>query len=542
MRPWTSTNFHGSVPRRAAHLTPPGHARKALDCRLEDGTVSSWRALRQVDTVAANTRSCYQAFDCCWLYSTCEASWCEGPTTSNHVFATGYNDKAYPVRIVPSPVDCSPTVYRLGLPCPIEPPAAVPAVSTPSKAATPRHYAYRWVDTFGNVSGISPVSDVLVVEDGVSVLLSGWAVPVSTAGWDIAKVEILRSASGYESATQLSENKIDAAWMKVATILPTAVSYTDTLREHELYEAAPPRVIEPPPAGLQGMVWLESLNALAGFVGRDLYFSHNNEYGNWPYRMTLDDTPKAIVESSNRIYVATDGHPYVLTAEGDCESAACRRAIRMPEALPMLGCCTRMVAMPSGALYPSHDGLVMMRGDQQPGYVTASHYAPADWQQLHPDTIKVAYHQGRLFCFGRNGAFVMALKDGASTLAETEHHSELSMRPDEVIITRTGRFYLRIGTGVFEWDRGATLLPHTYSSGALIAPVPVEFGAAQVVMDPGLEKLEVFADGLKVSDDTVHATEVVVLPRWAEGHEWHWRVSGTARVKIVSLASSPKGF
>jgi hypothetical protein len=70
-----TASFAGSTPRRAEHLTPNGQAVVALDCRLSDGSLDSWREPRQIDTVPANTKSVYQAFNCCWLQSTKCASW-----------------------------------------------------------------------------------------------------------------------------------------------------------------------------------------------------------------------------------------------------------------------------------------------------------------------------------------------------------------------------------------------------------------------------------------------------------------------------------
>jgi hypothetical protein len=533
-------SFSGSVPRRAEHLVPEGQARFALDCLLEDGTLDSWRAPRPVQVLTAGFENAYQAFDCCWLYSSCGGtSWAEGGVEQNHVFATQYNDVPYPVRIVPDAM-CEPVVYRLGLPCPAERIEAAPAAQVPGKGAAARQYLYRWRDSFGNESNGSEVSASLVVADGTAVQLSGWALPPAAENWDIQEIVIYRSVSGYEPATRVTENKIDAAWMQVAVIPASSVSYVDTKSDADLYMAMQDDIIEPPPAGLQGLVWLKSMNVLAGFVGRDVYFSKNNQYHNWPFHITLDDTPKAITEANGFIYVATDGHPYVLVGESDCEHAGCRQAVRMPEPLPMVGCCSDMVAIPSGAVYPSHDGLVLMTGKKAPDFITAAHYAPSDWQALEPHTARVIYYLGRLFVFARSGAFALAIKDGASTAGDTEHHTSLSLRPDDGFVTRTGRFYLRFGQEIREWNRGAYKMPHQYVSGDYVSGVPIGMGAAQVIMDPGDETFTVTVDGDVAAADQYHMSDTVSLPQWAVGQVWSWALQGTARVKIVSIAPSTK--
>jgi len=534
-----TTSFAGSTPRRAEHLTPSGQAVRAVDCRLEDGALDSWREPGLVRTLDADAKSVYQAFNCCWLQSTKCASWAEGSVEQRHVFATGYNDFAYPVRIVLD-ADCEETVLRLGLPCPTEPPSTQ-GTTTFSKASSPRQYVYRWVDSLGNTSNTSLPSTVLVTEDGDAVVVSGWVLPPAAENWDIQEIQILRSVAGYESSFKEGENKIDAAWMIVDTIPAAQTSFVDRAFDADLLEAMAEDEAAPPPAGLQGMTWVRSMNCLAGFAGRKLYFSENNNYHNWPYQLQLDDTVKAIVESNGQIYVATDGAPYVVDGAADCQNAGCRQAIRMPEPLPLVGSGFRnMVALPSGAAYPSHSGMVYLRSRQVPQMLTSRHYAPSDWQALHPDTMKAVYHEGRLYAFFRKGAFCLALQEGSSTAGETEHHTELSLRPDEVLQTRLGRLYLRFGREIKEWDRGTRRMPHLWESGEVLAGVPFNFGALQVMMEPGAERVSLTVDGELALDEELFASDHFALPLWATGQRFQWVLTGTARVKQISLAPSTK--
>lgn len=529
-----TNSFTGSTPRRAAHLAPTGHAVRAVDCKLTDGTLASWRAPADVRVLEDSTKSVYQAFNCCWLESSKCASWAEGSVEQRHVFATGYNDYDYPVRIVLGEM-CEPSVLRLGLPCPTERAVATGATAY-SKAAVPRQYVYQFVDSFGNLSAVSEPSDIVIVEEGAAVMVSGWAAP--TGGWDIQKIRISRSVSGLDSSVKEGENKIEGAWMVVDEIPATQTSYTDSKFDADLFDAAVEDEVEPPPEGLQGMTWVRSMNCLAGFMGRALYFSENNNYHNWAYRIDLDDTVKAIVEENGIIYVATDGAPYVVRGEATCDNAGCRKAVRMPQSLPLVG--RSMVAIPNGAVYPTHIGLVLMSGDSPPSIITRAHYSDEDWQAMHPDTCKVRFHDGRLFCFLRKGAFALSIKAGAGTAAETEHHTELSLRPDEVFVSRSDRLYLRFGATLKEWNRATTLMPHRYEAGHTLIGVPIGFGAAQVWMNPGAERYELFMDGVSVLDETLSASEHFALPMWATGQEIFWVLSGTANVKMVSVAPSTK--
>ena len=532
------TSFAGSTPRRADHLVPNGQAAFALDCRLENGLLESWRNPRPIMTVNAGTKSLYQAFNCCWLESSTCASFAEGPVELRHVFATGYNGSAYPVRITFDDM-CNPQVTRLGLPCPNTAPS-VTAAEVSSKAAGPRQYAYQFEDSFGNRSAISMPSNMVIMEDGEAAMVSGWEVPAGN--WDIAKIVLYRSTPGYDSPVRETQNTVDAAWMEVTELPATATSYTDIAWNVDLYDALREDIVLPPPANLQGMVWVKSMNCLAGFVGRDLYFSVNNEYHNWSIKHTLDDTIKEIVESNDIVYVATDGAPYVVKAAVDVKAADTRSILRMPESVPLVGSGNRsMTAIPGGAVYPTHTGLVIMSGASTPKILTSAHYGPEDWEKLHPNTAVIGYHAGRLYCFFRNGGFCMVLKDGAGTGTELDHHTELSIRPNEVVVTRAGRLFMRVGTEVVEWNRGTGLMPHRYEGAELLSGVPVNFGAAQIIMKTGLsEQVQLFCDGDLALDEQAFRTEDWPLPMWATGQVFRWVLSGTGTVKAFTIAPSSK--
>ena len=529
--------FAGSTPRLADHLTAKNGAVRAVDCKLWHGTLESWRAPRNIYTTNAATQSIYYAHNCCWLESTTCAHFAEGSPEQKHIFATQYNDLGYPVRIILDS-ECNETVLRLGLPVPTDRPTAI-GTQAFSKGAVPRQYAYQFVDSLGNFSSLSEPSEELIVEDGAAVLVSGWSVP--TGGWDIVSIRIYRIIVAFESPLKEGENRVDATWMLVNTIPATQVSYTDTIADYDLIDALQEDVVEPPPANLRGITWVKSMNCLAGFAGNTLYFSENNNYHNWAHRLTLDDNIKAIVESNDIIYVATDSAPYVVLGATDCKDAGCRKATRMAEPLPLVGSGYRsMVAVPSGAVYPSHSGLVLMRGREQPVMLTAPFYAPDDWQALHPDTAKVKYHLGRVFAFFRNGAFCMAVRDGAGAQGELDYHTELSARPDEIHVTRTGRLMLRTGTTIAEWDRGTTLLQHRYEAASVLLNVPFNFGAIQVSMEPGTEMIQLYCDDYLTLAETINTSEYFPLPLWATGLEFRWVLTGTATVKRVSLAPSVK--
>ena len=536
----TTSTFAGSVPRRADHLAAFSQAVKAVDCKLWHGTLEAWREPRLLHTTPPDTKSVYQSYAGCWLSSTTCASFAEGSIEQKHVFATGYNGLPYPVRIEVGEGcdDCEVFVRRLGLPCP-ELDFTLTHTDKKSRSAAPRQYMVQWEDSYGNRSAGSNPSQMIYVAEGDAVLLSGWAPPLA-AGWDIQNIIILRSSPGFDNSFAEEKNALDAAWMVVDIIPAAQSSYVDTKHAADLFEALIEDDVYPPPAGLQGITWVQSMNCLAGFSGNKLYFSRNNNYNDWSEGVSLDDNVRAIVESNDVIYVATDGSPYVVEGSADCDTAACRKVIRFPEALPIVNRFHGMTELPNGAAYASHNGIVVISGKSTPQLLTSALYAPDDWQALHPDTARVEYFEGMLFCFCRKGAFVVGLKVGAGYTGELDSHTELSLRPDETLVTRKGQLVLRVANELLEWNRGAQLMPYRYETGVQTLNTAIQMGAAHLRMSPGSVNVKVKVDGHTALDETALVTTEYRLPMWAYGSEFQVILEGTARIKTVAIAPSMK--
>ena len=533
----TFKQFAGSQPRMAPHLLSAAVAAEAVDCRLHHGTLQSWREPKLIRGIPEGTKTSV-LYDCCWLDFPACVDLAYGPVTCRQLFATG--SEAYPV-MYEFDADCTPTMTRLGLPCPLTAPSVVAAGGGAPKDTEGRAYAYQYRNAQADRSALSRASQAVLVRDGQSVLVSGWDVP--DPSWGVTEVLIYRTVAGHQSGREPG-NVLDTVWMLVGTVPVGAASFTDTAFNDTLNTALEEDVATPPPEGLQGITSIASMNALVGFVGNTLVFSENNSYHHWPYTLTLEDNICAITESAGVLYVATDGAPYVVTAATDCANAGCRQAVRAPVSLPMVGCGNRkMVALPGGgAVYPSHDGLVMLARGATPVLMTEPLYAPDDWHKLHPDTVRPVVAEGQLFVFARNGAFVMDLP-GQTGGWNLDSHSSLSDRGViDTFVSRTGDFYLVKETGVYHWNRGATLRPHHWRSAVLVTPTPVNFGAAHLVNEAGEERVTIHADGKLAHDRTVLSTRVFRLPAWASATRWQITLEGTATVSLISLATTMKSL
>lgn len=533
-------SFKGSVPRLAAHLISEQVAAVAVDCRFDHGTLQSWRQPRFMQQLAPGTRTVFE-YECCTLEFDGCVDVVEGAATCRRLYTTGHQPWPAVMSLTET---CEMSIRRLGLPCIYDAPSVMPGAmnGAPEKNTEFRSYAYQYVDSFGNRSALSLGSDVAEIRDGQTVLVNGFVLP-SDPSWDIAAIRIYRTSSGYQTGLE-DANVLDTVWMFVAEIPANAVSYTDNLLNESLASALEEDEIRPPPEGLQGLVAIASMNALAGFVGNTLHFSSPNNYHDWRDYLTLDDNIMGITESNGVIYVMTDGRPYAIAATGDCRTVSCRSTIRFDEVLPAVGHGSRRIVPTTfGAVYVTHEGIVALQGKTPPKLITSPLYAPDDFYKLIPQSLVLATHDGYLFAFGGVKSFVMKLHGVLNEGWDADTHSQLSDTDvSYAYVTRQGQFLLIKNGQLVEWNRGLTLRPHKWVSSEVVEAPPIPMAAGLIHLEGGSERVVVKVDGRTVLDRDILKTQEFSLPRWAKGQRWQLQLEGIATVKMVSIANSMRAF
>lgn len=533
---FTISNFKGSLPRLSPHLIDQGKAAKAVDCNLHSGRLSSWREPKKLRDVPEGTKTVHR-FGCCWAdFDSC-VDIAHGPVTCTRAFVTGYRE--YPITIQ-FDADCNMIEHRLGVPCPDRAPSASTVSDlddTDEKDLEGRSYAYQYVNRYDERGALSPGSKAENVRDGQPVVVSGWATP--DASWGIDRIRIYRTVTAHTDSMSPNELMI-ASWMLVAEIPVTDTSFTDKAHNEDLLSALEEDLVPPPPADLQGIIWVDKMNTLAGFVGRRVYFNNNNEYHHWPHYFDLDDTITAMVESNGVLYVMTRGRPYCISAEGSCAAAECREIVRLPGEYPMVGFGNKHTTrLGSGAVYPSHDGLVLLNGNSAPTLYTWQLYSPEIWQELEPHTAVLEEVSGKLFAFFANGAFITSSMGDSKQGWSNDFHTELSDRDVvDVFKLDTGELCLLKPDGVYLWNRGDELRPHLWVSGEVAFPTPRAMGAVNARFANGPEHLKIVSDERTVLDRDILSKRVMRLPMWAHGSYWHFELSGTAEVAVLSIAPS----
>jgi hypothetical protein len=343
--------------------------------------------------------------------------------------------------------------------------------------------------------------------------------------------------SGHEAGKEAT-NALDTSSLIIADVPINATSYTFNQYFEELDDAVQEDFVRPPPEDLKGICRISSMNCLAGFTGRRVYFSHTNNQDDWPYFMEVEDTIKAIAESGNNIYVATLGRPAVIQGDADCKTAGCRNVINHPEAFPMVN--TTMVSLPHGAGFAGRDGFVVMSGNKTPKLLTWQTYAPEDWHEYPPNKVFPVYSNSYLYLFGERRSAVMQLAGLEHEGWSADAHSWLSDRVTYALNGGDGELYMLKGTQLERWNAGSALRPHKWVSPEIVTGVVKNFRAGYMNISRGPEQFAMRVDDRIVESRAITKSQDFVLPAWGSGYRFQVTLIGTAKVRLVSVATSYK--
>lgn len=531
------SNFSGSLPRLADHLIQKGMAKTAIDCKLSTGQLDSFREPLVIDSVPPSSVTMRFFGNCKYDISATCVDWTQAGSRCERYFSTG--DTPWPVTGILD-ADCELQSTRLGIPCPTKAPKVTQQGGEvgEDKDLEGRSYAYQYVNIYGEMGALSPGSKAINTSETQHHLIESWEIP--DPEWGITHIRIYRTVNGHETGRE-EVNVFDTTWMLVDEIEIGSGFYLDKNLNEDLIEAAEVDVAPPPPADLKGITLMESQDTLIGYTGKRVYFSEANSFHSWPHYLELEDTVCGIVESNGLLYAATNGRPYAIVAMANCEGAACREAIRLPGNYPKLGCGNRtMGKIRAGAVYPTHEGLVMLAGKAAPMLLTWNLYTDEQWQQLQPHTAVPVEHGGRLYVFTAGGSFVTKSPESAEQGWNNDFHSQLSdVDVVDAYATTSGELYILRNNGeIAIWDRGEDIRPHEWVSGEFVIPTDRALGAGRMHVDYGVENIKVVVDRRTVLDRAVLSSRVFRLPMYSTGSRWQFTLSGTGRVSLLSLATA----
>lgn len=529
------TAFNGMTPRTDARLLEPNMAQSAVNAKLQNGTIKPYKAVSQVASLSKSgtIKTIYrfgedQTTDAnYWFHWTTDVNVVKGPIsddphertyftgdgapkmTTNAIALTG--GTAYPMN-----------AYTLGLPAPANAPTVTVSGSGTGTAES-RVYVYTYVSALGEEGLPSPVSNIVSVQTGQSVSLSG----LSTApvgAYNVVSKRIYRAVAGSGGTDYLYVGEVAVA----------TTTYSDTTTAANLGEVVPSKTWDMPPSDMAGLTLMAN-GILAGFRGKDVCFSEPFVPHAWPagYMLQTDYPIVGIGAFGSSLFVGTTGYPYIITGVDPSQMTMVKGEFRQ-------ACVAKrsIVEMGMGVLYASPDGICLADGSGVQ-VITRGIMTRDDWQAYNPSSIVATHLDGRYWAFYDNGttqgALVLDMTGDGAQLWTTDQYATATYND-----IKTDSLYLAQGSNVKKWDAGNSNLTYTWKSKIFVAPKPQNVGAGQVFSSSYPVTFKLYADGVLKHTQTVANDRPFKLPSGYKAKEFEVEISGTAAVNSIFLASTVK--
>lgn len=443
--------FGGIFPRLKDHQLAAYAATIAHDVKLRNGVLEPWMENCHFADAVEDARS-FDIFGCCPI------TWQDLVTTAHmppdwkrHYIAGRQGNGLEAVEIG---CECKVAYYAGGVPAPLSPPVAN-ATEECSREADARSYVYTYLNKWGEESASSPASNVVRVDDGTTVTVTGLADPPE--GYGITHIVLYRAATGFRPADGKLQ-KFDTAYLFV-TMIPVPLEddeYEDTALGVSLGWALETQDDRFPPF-MSGVLSIRDQIRLVGWHKNRIYMSANLQPYNWPaqYDITLDHTIIHMGELDQRLFVTTDSTPYIIDVSS-CDDSKCTPVTSVDTALPDIGCrkSNSAVMTPHGLFYASTIGLILLSPNAEWHVVTAKWFGEDEWRKLKPDTITMAYYEGYLFFSTDMATFLLDINADPYGNAENTELVTLSDHPVACRATNTGELVLLQDDELVVWSKG----------------------------------------------------------------------------------------
>lgn len=346
---------------------------------------------------------------------------------------------------------------------PPSPPRATGQVSC-GRDSDARSYVYTYVNEWGEESAPSPPSNVITVADGTPVQVTNIAPP--PAGYNIVGINLYRSVTGFREP-DVKQQKPATEFLFVATLSPLQTAYLDTLPMVSLGFPLETQRGRTPPDGLRNIVSLGGVVRLAGTTKNRVHLSENFQPHNWPakYDLTLDSTIVHMGALGQKLFVTTDTTPYVIDVS-NCEEATCTPVTDLGIALPDVACQYTRAALitPFGFIYSTPLGLVLIDPTARYHILTKSWFSPGDWAKVAPETVRLGYYDGLLFCITDKASFILNIDSDTYGDMRGAELVTISDKPVDLVTSSAGALYMLEGEEVSVWDKGLEYRPFYWES------------------------------------------------------------------------------
>ena len=350
------------------------------------------------------------------------------------------------------------------------------------------------------------------------------------------------------SKVRLYRTDESGAWRFVADIANTAAAFVDTLADAELGEVLPSVGWWPAPSGLRGLT-LAPNGVLVGFVGKTLHASLPFIPYAWPteHQFSVDAPIVGLVQTAAGLAVLTEQQPFLVSGSDPGNWSISK--LESP-----LACVSAQSIVDMGAfgVYASADGLVSVSGASVQ-LLTKDVLSRAQWQAYNPGSIIGGFAEGRyvgsyipLDAPTTRLGFIFDAVTGTfcdASLSFVATFTDLSSDTLEFVQwggAASGR--------VHQWARGSSTKAYQWRSKLFQAPLPINFGAAQVLMTSYVNSdvtCQVWLGGVPLFRDAsgnsvpvpVSSADPFRLPSGYLAKDYQVEIKGSGWVQAAALAS-----
>ena len=551
------SSFGGIIPRVSGHSLGNLQATIADSVCLRNGRLEAWRGLCPFDLpVPVDGALSFHMYGCCpvlWQEPVVQAA--DVAPDWGRFYITGRTNRVEAVEV--DGCTCQPTYYYVGVPTPTTPPVAT-ATEECSRTADSRAYVYTYVNKWYEESAPSPASNIVRVNDGSTVLVTGIALPPD--GYGIIGANLYRATTGWQVADGKTQKPL-TDYLHVGFVEFPSTTFTDTVKLIGLGHVCETEKVRMPPAGMRNVCKIDGVVRLAGTTSHEVHMTENFQLHNWPvkYDLTL---PHNIVHMGcldQKLYVTTDAIPYVIDVSS-CEDMKCTPVLDVPAPLPDISCgySHSAIITPFGYIYSSPIGAVLI--DPKAGWhiLTAKWFSENDWRRLMPDTVQFAYWEGYLFIISDkvtlllniNGDPYGDMKDAELTTLDNYFQYNV---PTDMETQGTGDCMMLIGSKLYVWNKADSLVEFTWRSRALTAngdsgatsrvpdsSVPLSFGwcPASVKIRSKLVDFSLRTSLHEIFHRVVAGERPIRLPRMGRHLEYFVELKGVEPVEFITLGTS----
>lgn len=551
MRDIVISTFGGILPRHSNHMLDKTQATYAQDVKLRNGILEPWLEPCTQESVASSTKMIYVLGNNLHTWNKI-VQIAETSRDWGRSYITGHN--SYPEVMVEA-CDGTLSYYHLGVPAPTDP-LVLSGTESCDRSSDARSYCYTFVNKWGEESGPSPVSDVILVKDGASVQLSGFS--TAPSGYAINRINIYRAVSGAHDIDPKKQT-FQSGFLFVKSISSNTSSTIDDLELEALSMPLDTEDVNPPPDKLSGIVSIDDLIRLAGYYENRIYFSENTELHNWPvkYELTIDDMIVHMEQSKQLLFITTNSYPYIINT---VSQDGCSPVIKSKAPFPDIACSYphSHLMVPQGLIYVSLKGLVLLQPDATIQVLTAPWFDSTEWGKLAPDTARLGLYEGYLFCTTDNISFILDLW-GNNSYADIKggELTTITNYPVDYFRSNTGDLYFLEKNKVKIWDRGTTyrkflwesreLTAESNRAASMISLAPTSPKPRSVQFAPTTAKVKskstTFTLYYSINDDKAYSRHVSTeepfrLPRFGRHSYYRVRFTGTEKVEFFSLGTS----